>query len=215
VRDRQTATTRRVTLQSGVELDDHSFQPRVSFDGRWVTFGTQAANLVAEDALHDPDQYLWDAQTGALELVSVGLDGHGAGGILWGSGGCGISADGRYVAFATPAPNVCRATATRARRVRARRRRGHDRALERELDGRRERRLRPLSLAQQRRPRRRLPQLRHHPRAGNERPLHVFAHDAQASTPTSYCTAKVNSHGCTSAMASAGSRALPRRRRSR
>lgn len=65
----------------------------VSADGRYVTFSTEATNLDPNDVNGLEDIYLKDMQTGALELISSGASGQGAG------SDAAISADGRYVAY--------------------------------------------------------------------------------------------------------------------
>ncbi|MFO7546295.1 MAG: PKD domain-containing protein, partial [Trueperaceae bacterium] len=65
----------------------------VSADGRYVTFSTEATNLHPSDVNGLEDIYLKDMDTGALELISSGASGEGAG------SGAAISADGRYVAY--------------------------------------------------------------------------------------------------------------------
>ncbi|MXQ13887.1 hypothetical protein GR328_20975, partial [Microvirga makkahensis] len=78
----------------------NSFFASVSADGRYVTFTSQATNLVPGDPSGFPgDVFLKDLQTGAIARLSVRADGSE------GDGNPGldlrsqISADGRYVAF--------------------------------------------------------------------------------------------------------------------
>ena len=50
VRDRQTGTTRRVSVSSGgVQGNGDSFDPAISADGRFVAFESDATNLVPGD----------------------------------------------------------------------------------------------------------------------------------------------------------------------
>ncbi|HSH15708.1 MAG TPA: hypothetical protein VLD18_06730, partial [Verrucomicrobiae bacterium] len=44
--------------------------PRISADGRWVVFSSEAGNLVAADGTHQPDVFLRDRATGSTHLLS-------------------------------------------------------------------------------------------------------------------------------------------------
>ncbi len=75
---------------------------RVSDDGRYVAFQSDATNLAFIDTNGASDVFVRDRQTGALSLVSRipgGAVGNGD------SFGASMSADGRYIAFATLATN--------------------------------------------------------------------------------------------------------------
>ena len=83
-------------------------QPRISADGSVVAFETTGDNLLASgDADTTPDIYVGIVATGALELVSVGVNPGTS--LTEKSNGLAmmpsISSDGRYVAFATTATN--------------------------------------------------------------------------------------------------------------
>lgn len=98
VRDRLASTTRRVSVSSsGVEADGNSFDPAISADGRVVAFSSGARNLVDGRSVFDSGVYVHELGTGATELVS--------GGPTYGTTGSSyqpsLSADGRYVAFAS------------------------------------------------------------------------------------------------------------------
>ena len=107
VRDRQTGTTERVSVDSGgAQASADDYWPAISADGRFVAFQSFATNLVAGDTNGVQDVFVHDRQTGTTERVSV--DSSGAQGI-GGSGlftYVGISADGRYVTFASYASNL-------------------------------------------------------------------------------------------------------------
>jgi LPXTG-site transpeptidase (sortase) family protein len=89
VHDRQTGTTRRVSVSSsGVQGNGISnSKPSISANGRYIVFDSNATNLVAGD--HNPGVYLHDCQTGATTRIAI----H--------SIHPSISADGRYVAFSS------------------------------------------------------------------------------------------------------------------
>ena len=98
VRDLGTGTTRRASAPAtGGEADWFSFDPSISADGRYVGFTSAATNLVPGDTNGTDDVFVHDTVTGAVEVVSVAVDGTPAGD----SAGVRLSADGRYAAFGT------------------------------------------------------------------------------------------------------------------
>ena len=104
VRDRTTGMTERVSVDSaGVQGNGWSGAPSISADGRYVAFESSATNLVAGDTNSASDIFLRDRQTGTTIRVSVAADGSEADGSSWSAS---ISADGRYVAFASAATNL-------------------------------------------------------------------------------------------------------------
>ncbi len=120
VRDRFTGTTERVSVKSdgsqvtGADLPGGTgvagYDPVLSSDGRYVVFDSYA-RLVAQDTNDGPDVYLYDRQAQTLDLISVALDGNASGITGGGPGesyalGADVSADGRYVAFESSAPNL-------------------------------------------------------------------------------------------------------------
>jgi len=121
VRDLASGTTIRVSVDSnGNQASAMSYDPSISGDGRFVAFWSKADNLVPNDTnlladvfVHDRDadnDGIFD-EVGAIatRLVSVatsGAQGNGysaPGGINW--GGPAISRNGRYVAFESAATN--------------------------------------------------------------------------------------------------------------
>ena len=104
VHDRDTRTTERVSVDSSeTEGNNRSVTPSISADGRYVAFGSSATNLVTGDTNGRQDAFVRDLQTGTTERVSVnGSDTQGNGN----SSTPSISADGRYVAFASDATNL-------------------------------------------------------------------------------------------------------------
>lgn len=104
VRDLAAGTTVRLSVgPGGVQADGASSGPRLSADGRWVAFSSRATNLVAGDANGVADVFVCDLQTGAIERASLGAGGAEANGP---SEGPALSADGRFVAFASVARNL-------------------------------------------------------------------------------------------------------------
>ncbi len=104
VHDRQTGTTTRVSVATGGgEGNARSIEPSVSADGRYVTYWTEATNLVAGDTNGVRDVMLHDRQSGTTSRVSVSsaaVQGNGN------SQSASISADGRYIAYQSMATNL-------------------------------------------------------------------------------------------------------------
>ncbi|MFF2791660.1 hypothetical protein ACFVT6_33740 [Streptomyces sp. NPDC058049] len=104
VRDRQTGVITRVSVDSaGNQADNVSRNPSISADGRYVAFESFATNLVAGDTNRYRDVFVHDLQTGETTRVSVA--GHGEQSDSE-SSHPSISADGRFVAFDSPASNL-------------------------------------------------------------------------------------------------------------
>ena len=103
VHDRSLGETKRASVDfQGNEGDGDSDSPSISANGRWVGF-TSFSALVPADTDSAPDVYLFDGETGAIEIVSV--DSAGVPGNDW-SLDSSISADGRWVAFDSIATNL-------------------------------------------------------------------------------------------------------------
>jgi Tol biopolymer transport system component len=104
VRDRLLGTTERASVSSaGAEANDYSESASISADGRCVAFHSFATNLVPGDTNGWPDVFVRDRLLGTTERVSVNSAGAQAN---FGSYYPSISADGRYVAFASSASNL-------------------------------------------------------------------------------------------------------------
>jgi hypothetical protein len=104
VRDRQTGTTTRVSVDSsGVEGNWMSDDPLISADGRYVAFSSEASNLVSGDTNDYKDVFVHDRLTGITTRVSV--DSNGVEGNEM-SVAHSISADGRFVVFESDATNL-------------------------------------------------------------------------------------------------------------
>lgn len=104
LRDRAAGTTERVSLVGRKsEANGESSHPAISPDGRFVVFASFADNLVAGDTNFVSDVFLRDRQAGTTERVSVSSAGEQADN---NSDGSAISADGRFVAFASSASNL-------------------------------------------------------------------------------------------------------------
>jgi hypothetical protein len=96
-------TTLESAASNGALGDGDSEAASVSADGRWVAFSSLDDNLVSGDTNSDEDVFLRDQLTGQTQRISVGPGGVQANGS---SDGSSISANGRYVLFASQASNL-------------------------------------------------------------------------------------------------------------
>ena len=104
VHDRRTGHTERVSVGSGgVQGNGWSFNPSISANGRFVSFGSDASNLVENDTNLASDIFVHDRKTGETERASVSSN--GTQGNLT-SFDASISANGRFVAVASRAGNL-------------------------------------------------------------------------------------------------------------
>jgi Tol biopolymer transport system component len=104
VRDLVAGTTTRVSVASdGTAANGASDTPKISGNGRFVAFASDADNLVAGDGNHRTDVFVHDLQTGATELVSQRAQDGPQGGT---STQPAINRDGRYVAFKSTSTNL-------------------------------------------------------------------------------------------------------------
>jgi len=104
VRDRLSRTTELVSVSSaGEQADGWSSEPCISTDGRFVAFESLATDLVEGDTNDRGDVFLRDRLTRTTERVSVSGTGEQANG---GSSSPSLSADGRFIAFASGADNL-------------------------------------------------------------------------------------------------------------
>ncbi len=86
VHDRQTGKTVRVSLSwDGSEGDDGSGNPRISADGRYVAFWSDATNLVPDDTNGFPDIFVQDWAEVAVTPSAGGLPGGVIAGIVIGA----------------------------------------------------------------------------------------------------------------------------------
>ncbi|MEO6195809.1 MAG: hypothetical protein ABIS20_22545, partial [Thermoanaerobaculia bacterium] len=107
--DRTTGGTTLVshsTAGAAVTGNLQSYRPRISDDGRWIAFASEASNLVPGqvDANDEPDLFLWDRTTGKTVLVSHALGSPLAAGSVNSKDSekaFSMSADGRSIAFQT------------------------------------------------------------------------------------------------------------------
>ncbi|MDP6546689.1 MAG: SdrD B-like domain-containing protein [Phycisphaerae bacterium] len=104
VHDRQAGQTRIVSADSvGDEGNGESVAPSISTDGRYVAFESDASSLAPGATNGYRDIFVHDRQSGLTQRISIGLAGGSTNGH---SAHASISADGRYVAFSSWAPNL-------------------------------------------------------------------------------------------------------------
>ncbi|MGH9035307.1 MAG: TolB family protein, partial [Acidimicrobiia bacterium] len=104
VRDMNTGSTRvESTDVNGVQANNGSLSPAISADGRWLSFDSNATNLVTGQDGGAHDVYLKDRHTGTVTRVSNSTSGGQANGSSHDSS---ISGDGRFVAFWSEAGDI-------------------------------------------------------------------------------------------------------------
>jgi Tol biopolymer transport system component len=104
LRDLSNNTTTLVSVSgSGDRATAKSFSPSISADGRFVVFASDANNLVPGDTNNSSDIFLRDLSTNTTTVISVSGSGDRATGKSFSPS---ISADGRFVVFASDANNL-------------------------------------------------------------------------------------------------------------
>ena len=102
--DRNTGATSRVSVDStGAQANGINANPKISGDGRYITYYSNASNLVANDTNGLSDVFVHDRITGVTTRVSVdsaGTEGNDASLVPF------PSRDGRYIAFLSYATNL-------------------------------------------------------------------------------------------------------------
>ena len=102
VHDRQSGVTTRVSVGSdGAQGNAISEAPALSADGRYVAFESAASTLVPGDTNGTIDVFVHDRVTGTTSRESIATDGSPTVGFGAASQHPSLSADGRFVAFAS------------------------------------------------------------------------------------------------------------------
>lgn len=103
VRDRRTGLVERVNVSSsGAQSNHTSWRPVISADGRFVVYQTNSTNVIPDNPGAAFVLVIRDRVLGTTELVSTDLTGNHA----RPGADASISADGRYVAFASAADDL-------------------------------------------------------------------------------------------------------------
>jgi Tol biopolymer transport system component len=105
VRDIRRRTTTRLLRADGDEIDLGTFSPSISRNGRYLGFVSRSAHLVAGDTNGKFDVFVRDRRRGTTRLISRGFDGRPAKNDSYMTA---ISANGRYIAYTSPASNIAR-----------------------------------------------------------------------------------------------------------
>lgn len=117
VYDRQTRQISLISVASdGTQGYGSSWYPSISADGRYIAFFSNASNLVSDDTNDMFDVFVHDRQTGQTNRVSVASDGTQANDMSE-HPSASISANGRYVAFSSPASNLISGDTNQARDI--------------------------------------------------------------------------------------------------
>lgn len=105
VHDQQTNQIDRVSISNnGIQGNaDSNLHPSLSADGRYVSFYSNATNLVIGDTNNVADIFVFDRQTSQIARVSIASDGTQGNDF---SASVSMSSDGRYVTFHSPASNL-------------------------------------------------------------------------------------------------------------
>jgi Tol biopolymer transport system component len=115
VRDRRLKVTRRVSVgPHDRQANGPSLAPSISPDGRFVSFHSNASNLVAGDTNRRSDVFVRDRKLKVTRRVSVGPNDRQPNGE---SDSSSISAGGRFVAFISLASNLVAGDTNGARDV--------------------------------------------------------------------------------------------------
>ncbi len=108
--------TRISVAGDGTQSDGPSRYPTVSADGRVVAFYSEASNLVPNDEEGRRDIFVCDLASGSLERIPAADAGYE---VYYNKEGPSLSADGRFVAFASNALRLIPKSARRGRKGRA------------------------------------------------------------------------------------------------
>ncbi len=107
VYSQQTGEIKRVSVNSEGEQANNASKYRstsISDDGQYITYASQASNLVSNDINGNiSDIFIYDQQTGETDLISVSSTGEQADHHSYYSA---ISGDGRYITFSSGADNL-------------------------------------------------------------------------------------------------------------
>ena len=102
--DRTTAVTTRISVDSAANQSNaDSFTPSISADGRYITYTSDASNLVVGDTNGTADVFLFDRTTPLTSRISVDSAANQSNADSFIPS---ISADGRYITYTSDASNL-------------------------------------------------------------------------------------------------------------
>lgn len=100
----KTNSIQRISVTSdGIQANGQSGSSSISDDGRFISFESNATNLVANDFNGQTDTFIYDRLNKTVELITIAPDGTQANGS---SSSGDLSGDGRYLTFASFASNL-------------------------------------------------------------------------------------------------------------
>ena len=100
----QSNSIKRISVASdGTQANGYSGANSLSDDGRFVSFESNASNLVTKDLNGHTDTFIYDRLNNTVELISLAPDGKQANAS---SNSGSISGNGRYVTYASFASNL-------------------------------------------------------------------------------------------------------------
>lgn len=102
------SSTKRVSVSgTGVQGNESSSRASISGNGRYITFVSEASNLVPNDTNGVTDTFVWDRVTSKIVRISVSSEGRqGNRGYDYWGGPPSINAHGRFIAFESMASNL-------------------------------------------------------------------------------------------------------------
>ncbi len=101
---KQTNSIQRISVSSdGIQANGQSGSSSISDDGRFVSFESNATNLVPNDFNGQTDTFIYDRLNKTVELITIAPDGTQANGS---SSSGDLSGDGRYLTFGSFASNL-------------------------------------------------------------------------------------------------------------
>ena len=117
VHDREAGTNELISVHSdgtmanhnSYESDSSNDMPKISDDGRYVLFRSDASNLVDNDTNDQMDLFVHDREMGTTERVNVHSNGTQSNQLYYNNGSAyspSISPDGRHVVFSSKASNL-------------------------------------------------------------------------------------------------------------
>ncbi len=102
--DRTTGQTRCISRDSaGNQANGHSYWPAISPDGLFVSYYSQASNLVAGDTNGRRDIFVFDLMAETTQRISMGINGQETDGDSFHPA---VSNDGRFIAFESESSNL-------------------------------------------------------------------------------------------------------------
>ena len=102
--DLETKTNQRINLAyNGFQANSSSYNPKISDNGRYVVFESNASNLVRYDSNYNRDIFVRDLVNGTTKKVSLTADNYQSNSDSYNAN---ISANGHYIVFESNADNL-------------------------------------------------------------------------------------------------------------